>query len=99
MLYSRNGSIPQTLDELLHQVSNVYTNPEQKTNWIAVPDKPEAPEGKEVVWWYPPGWVIRDPKPADEEGIKWSWSQSTEQWVRYDLNAPVDTIIAETPVE
>jgi len=54
--------------------------------WIGVPDKPTAPEGKEVVWWYPPGWVIRDPKPADEEGYKWSWSQSTEEWVKYALS-------------
>jgi hypothetical protein len=33
------------------------------------------------VWWYPPGWVIRDPKP---EG-NWSWSQSQEQWVEYTV--------------
>jgi hypothetical protein len=46
-----------------------------------VADAPVAPEGKEVVWWYPPGWVIRDPKPAGN----WSWSQSQEQWVEYVL--------------
>lgn len=77
MLYSKNGSIP-------------YSYTDGTEGWIEVPDKPEAPEGKEVVWWYPPGWVIRDPKPADEEGVKWSWNQSTEQWIRYELAAPVE---------
>jgi hypothetical protein len=73
MLYSKNGSIPKP------RMDDTY-------GWIGVPDKPTAPEGKEVVWWYPPGWVIRDPKPADEEGYKWSWSQSTEEWVKYALS-------------
>ena len=44
-------------------------------------DASKCYEGKEVVWWYPPGWVIRDPKP---EG-NWSWSQSQEQWVEYTV--------------
>lgn len=72
MLYSKNGSIPKP-------------ETDGTEGWIEVPDMPEAPEGKEVVWWYPPGWVIRDPKPADREGYKWSWSQSSEQWVEYAL--------------
>jgi hypothetical protein len=72
MLYSKNGSIPKPQTD-------------GTDGWIEVPDEPVAPEGKEVVWWYPPGWVIRDPKPADEEGYKWSWSQSTEEWVKYAL--------------
>lgn len=50
-LYSKNGSIP-------------YPFTDGTNGWIEVPEKPAAPEGKEVVWWYPPGWVIRDPKPA-----------------------------------
>lgn len=87
MLYSKNGSIPQTLDDLLYQVSSIYTNPEQKTNWTAVLAKPEIPEGKEVVWWYPPGWVIRDPKPADEEGYVWKWHQSEEAWVKHSATS------------
>ena len=45
--------------------------------WIEVPDAPIAPESKEVVWWYPPGWVVRDLKPDGD----WSWNQSNEQWV------------------
>ena len=65
-MFSKNGSIPKP-------------ETDGTEGWIEVPDQPECPAGKEVVWWYPPGWVIRDPKP---EG-NWSWSQSTEQWVEY----------------
>jgi len=63
-MYSKNGSIPKP-------------DTDGTEGWIEVPDAPETPEGKEVIWWYPPGWVIRDPKPAGN----WSWSQSQEQWV------------------
>jgi hypothetical protein len=67
-MYSKNGSIPKP-------------ETDGTDGWIEVPDAPECPEGKEVVWWYPPGWVIRDPKPDGN----WSWSQSQEQWVEYTL--------------
>ena len=67
-MYSKNGSIPKP-------------ETDGTEGWIEVADQPECPEGKEVVWWYPPGWVIRDPKPAGN----WSWSQSNEQWVEYVL--------------
>ena len=67
-MYSKNGSIPKA-------------ETDGTEGWIEVPDAPECPAGKEVVWWYPPGWVIRDPKP---EG-NWSWSQSQEQWVEFSL--------------
>jgi hypothetical protein len=67
-MFSKNGSIPKT-------------ETDGTEGWIEVADAPEAPEGKEVVWWYPPGWVIRDVKPAGN----WSWSQSQEQWVEYVL--------------
>jgi hypothetical protein len=85
MLYSKNGSIP-------------YPYTDGTEGWIEVPDKPEAPEGKEVVWWYPPGWVIRDPKPADEENVKWSWSQSTEEWVRHELTVE-EIVLTDEPTE
>jgi len=67
-MYSKNGSIPKA-------------ETDGTDGWIEVADAPECPEGKEVVWWYPPGWVIRDPKP---EG-NWSWSQSQVQWVEYTV--------------
>ena len=67
-MFSKNGSIPKA-------------ETDGTDGWIEVADAPECPAGKEVVWWYPPGWVIRDPKP---EG-NWSWSQSQEQWVEYVL--------------
>ena len=40
-----------------------------------------SPAGKEVIWWFPPGWIVRDLKP---EG-NWSWSQSEERWVEYTV--------------
>lgn len=67
-MFSKNGSIPKP-------------ETDGTEGWIEVPDAPECPEGKEVVWWYPPGWVIRDPKPAGN----WSWSQSEERWVEYTI--------------
>lgn len=79
MLYSKNGSIPKA-------------ETDGTEGWIEVPDAPLAPEGKEVVWWYPPSWVIRDPKP---EG-NWSWSQSQEQWVEYILPEVTDISVLES---
>jgi len=64
MLYSKLGSIPKP-------------ETDGTEGWIEVPEAPETPEGKEVVWWYPPGWVVRDPKPEGD----WNWSQSEERWV------------------
>jgi len=78
MIYSKLGSIPKP-------------ETDGTEGWIEVPEAPAAPEGKEVVWWFPPGWVIRDPKP---EG-NWNWSQSEEKWVE----AVVETeAAAETEV-
>ncbi len=87
-MYSKNGSIPKA-------------ETDGTEGWIEVPDAPDEPEGKEVVWWYPPGWVIRDPKPMEREGYKWSWSQSNEQWVEYALPQDVNTeeIVALTSTD
>lgn len=74
-MYSKNGSIPKA-------------ETDGTEGWIEVPDAPECPEGKEVVWWYPPGWIVRDVKPAGN----WSWSQSTEQWVEYVAPQQIQTI-------
>jgi hypothetical protein len=67
-MFSKNGSIPKT-------------ETDGTEGWIEVPDQPECPEGKEVIWWFPPGWIVRDLKP---EG-NWSWSQSEERWVEYTV--------------
>ena len=75
MLYSKNGSSP-------------YPYKDDTDGWIEVPDEPVPPEGKEVVWWFPPGWVIRDPEPAPVPGYVWKWNQTEEKWVDYPL--PVD---------
>ena len=74
-MFSKNGSIPKP-------------ETDGTEGWIEVPDAPIAPDGKEVVWWYPPGWVIRDPKP---EG-NWSWSQSEARWVEYIAPQEIQTV-------
>ena len=86
MLYSKNGSIPQT-------------ETDGTDGWVEVPDMPEAPEGKEVVWWYPPGWVIRDPMPTTREGYVWKWSQTEEQWNEYVLPVYEAPVIEQLIVE
>ena len=80
MLYSKDGSIPKS-------------ETDGTDGWVEVPDMPEAPEGKEVVWWCPPGWVIRDPMPLTREGYVWKWSQTNEEWNEYAL--PTYTEIIE----
>jgi hypothetical protein len=84
MLFSKNGSIP-------------YPYTDGTEGWIEVPDKPVPPEGKEVVWWYPPGWVIRDPQPPAQEGYMWSWSQTNEEWVEYPTVQPDPPIPPDPP--
>lgn len=66
MLYSKNGSIPKP-------------QPDTTPGWIEVAEPPVAPEGMEVVWWYPPGWVVRPLQP----GANFSWSQSEARWVEF----------------
>lgn len=86
MLYSKDGSIPKP-------------ETDGTDGWIEVPDMPEAPEGKEVVWWYPPGWVVRDPMPPTREGYVWKWSQTEEQWNEYVLPAYTEIIEQLTTVQ
>ena len=82
MLYSKNGSIPKA-------------ETDGTEGWIEVPDAPECPEGKEVVWWYPPGWIIRDPKPWAD----CSWSQSEERWVEFSLPQKVVYVPVQDSVQ
>jgi hypothetical protein len=72
MLYSKLGSIPKP-------------ETDGTEGWIEVPEPPVAPEGKEVIWWYPPGWVVRDPQPEGD----WNWSQSEERWVETPIGVSV----------
>jgi hypothetical protein len=83
MLYSKDGSIPKP-------------ETDGTDGWVEVPDMPEAPEGKEVVWWCPPGWVIRDPMPPAREGYVWKWSQTNEEWNEYILPAVEQVIDLST---
>lgn len=87
MLYSKNGSYPKPSPD------------HDEEGWDEVIDKPEAPKGKEVVWWCPPGWVIRTPKPAEIPGAVWKWEQITGRWVSYDQNGRVGHIDALDPAE
>jgi len=82
MLYTKNGSIPQAQTD-------------GTDGWIEVADKPECPEGKEVVWlnWE---WVVRDPKPQDREGYQWNWNHAEMAWVE---NAWGISQVVKTPVE
>lgn len=68
-LYSKNGSIP-------------YPTKDETEGWIEVEEAPIAGEGEEVVWWYPPGWIVRPVQPV-KEGYKYSWSQSEGKWNEY----------------
>lgn len=81
MLYTKNGSIPKP-------------ETDGTEGWLEVPDAPEAPEDKEVVWlnWR---WLIRDPKPVDREGYRWKWNDDQGQWIEYQLPGAV---VGEAPV-
>ena len=74
-LYSFKGHYP---------VEQIDTN----KGWYEVPAKPEAPEGKEVVW-LNAEWVVRDPKPEDCPGFQWNWNHGEMAWVKckYDATA------------
>jgi hypothetical protein len=81
MLYSKLGSIPKP-------------ETDGTEGWIEVPDAPECPEGKEVVWWGSE-WVIRDPKPADRAGYQWNWNHGDKAWVEcaYPVTAAEEIIV------
>ena len=76
-LYSKNGSIPKPQTD-------------GTDGWIEVPEPPVVQEGLEVVWWYPPGWVVRLPKPAPTADVEdWIWSQSQQKWTAIPRELPV----------
>lgn len=67
MLFSKNGSIPKP-------------ETDGTEGWVEVPDAPEVPEGKELVW-LNNEWIIRDPKPVDRPGYQWNWAHDGLAWV------------------
>ena len=85
MLYTKNGSIPQAQTD-------------GTEGWVETADKPECPEGKEVVWlnWE---WVVRDPKPQDREGYQWNWNHGEMAWVESEWIQPVVALPPEVEVE
>lgn len=85
MLYSKNGSIPKP-------------ETDGTEGWIEVGDPPSVQHGLEVVWWCPPGWVVRTPQPADTETTIWKWSQTEGEWIEYPKPTTEDTITSEDPV-
>ena len=82
MLYSKNGSIPKP-------------ETDGTDGWIEVPEPPVAGDGEEVVWWFPPGWVVRPVKP--ETDGDWNWSQSEGQWV--DATPITEPVTEQTATE
>lgn len=80
-MYTKNGSIPKP-------------ETDGTEGWLEVPNPPEAPDGKEVVWlnWR---WLIRDPKPVDREGYRWKWNDDQCQWIEYALPQTVEIPVVE----
>ena len=78
-LYSKNGSIPKNKTD-------------DSNGWVLVPEPPVAGEGQEVVWWFPPGWVVRPIMPV-KAGFKYSWSQSESKWVEYATGEVIEPTV------
>ena len=71
MLYSKNGSIPKPQTD-------------GTEGWIEVEEAPTPGPNQEVVWWFPPGWIVR-PVCPNEPGMTYNWSQSEQKWVGYSV--------------
>lgn len=84
MLYSKLGSIPKP-------------ETDGTDGWMEVPEPPVAPEGMEVVWWCPPGWVVRPPMPV-KDGFVYNWSQSEGQWMETEILPVVEVVATEDTV-
>ena len=82
MLYSKNGSIPKT-------------ETDGTEGWIEVEEAPAPGPNQEVVWWYPPGWVVR-PVCPNEPGMAYNWSQSEQTWA---ATPAVETPVTPPPQE
>jgi hypothetical protein len=85
MLYSKNGSIPKP-------------ETDGTEGWIEVEEAPIPGEGQEVVWWFPPGWVVRPSMPV-EPGYFFKWSQTQEEWVRFATSVEQGLPVIEIDTE
>jgi hypothetical protein len=81
MLYSKNGSIPKPQTD-------------GTEGWIEVEVAPTPGEGQEVVWWFPPGWVVR-PVCPNEPSMTYNWSQSEQRWVA----SPVEEVMTVIEID
>jgi len=81
MLYSKNGSIPKPQTD-------------GTEGWIEIEEAPTPGEGQEVVWWFPPGWVVR-PVCPNEPGMTYNWSQSEQRWVA----SPVEEVMTVIEID
>lgn len=70
-MWTKYGSIPQA-------------ETDGTDGWTEAPEMPAPVDGKEIVWlnWQ---WVVRDPKPVDNEGYRWKWNHDAYQWIEYAL--------------
>ena len=89
--YTYNGSIPTEIPAGVSEQDHI------SNGWKVAPDKPECPEGKEVVWWSY-FWVTRDPQPADEPGFIYSWNQDNQEWIKYPIPVPEEILISNTVI-
>lgn len=80
MLYTKNGSIPKP-------------ETDGTEGWIEVSEPPVPGDGLEVIWCFPPGWVVRDVMPQEREGYRWMHYLDSG-WVEYQLP---QTIVDELP--
>ena len=81
MLYSKNGSIPKPQTD-------------GTEGWIEIEEAPTPGEGQEVVWWFPPGWVVRPVCPS-EPGMTYNWSQSEQRWV----STPIEEVMTVIEID
>ncbi len=77
-LYSKNGSVPKT-------------DTDGTEGWVEVPLPPTPGEGEELVWWSPPGWVIR-PICPNNPGKTYNWSQSEHKWIETAIEEVLEGI-------
>jgi hypothetical protein len=77
-LYSKNGSVPKT-------------DTDGTEGWAEVPLPPTPGEGEELVWWSPPGWVIR-PICPNNPGKTYNWSQSEHKWIETAIEEVLEVI-------